>query len=286
MIKPILLYNSDFWGCVKLPKNNPIENLHMMICKQLLGVHRSTTNIGVLLELGRIPLEIYAIKQAVKNWERIKKQMANPLVLASYRDAMRKNILWAARIKSTLEENGMLSFFINSYGDKPFFINKGIFQTLPDQLHQNAFSCINDENSKLRTYAIFKKEFGLEKYITDIKNITIRNRVSKFRLSNHTLMIETGRHNVPFIKKEFRFCPFCRTIVETETHFLLQCPTYRIRREILLQNIAENNPEFPSYTLNEKLEYSMLNIDSNIAKFIFDSFEVRTFLLTHPKRNT
>ena len=28
MIKPILLYNSDFWGCMKLPKNNPIENLH------------------------------------------------------------------------------------------------------------------------------------------------------------------------------------------------------------------------------------------------------------------
>ena len=24
MIKPILLYASDFWGCLKLPKNNPI----------------------------------------------------------------------------------------------------------------------------------------------------------------------------------------------------------------------------------------------------------------------
>ena len=29
MIKPILLYNSDFWGCLKLPKDNPIENLHI-----------------------------------------------------------------------------------------------------------------------------------------------------------------------------------------------------------------------------------------------------------------
>ena len=29
MIKPILLYNLDFWGCMKLPKNNPIENLHV-----------------------------------------------------------------------------------------------------------------------------------------------------------------------------------------------------------------------------------------------------------------
>ena len=28
LIKPILLYASDFWGCLKLPQNNPIENLH------------------------------------------------------------------------------------------------------------------------------------------------------------------------------------------------------------------------------------------------------------------
>ena len=74
MIKHILLYNSDFWGCMKLPKNNPIENLHMLICKQLLGVHRSTTNIGVLLELGRIPLEIYAVKLAVKKLGTYKKE--------------------------------------------------------------------------------------------------------------------------------------------------------------------------------------------------------------------
>ena len=38
MIKPILLYNSDFCECMKLLKNNPIENLHMLIWKQLLGV--------------------------------------------------------------------------------------------------------------------------------------------------------------------------------------------------------------------------------------------------------
>ena len=71
LIKPILLYASDFWGCLKLPKNNPIENLHMMMCKQILGVQKQTTNIGVLLELGRIPLNFFATKFAIKNWERI-----------------------------------------------------------------------------------------------------------------------------------------------------------------------------------------------------------------------
>ena len=67
LIKPILLYVSYFWGCMKLPKCNPIENLHMMMCKQILGVQKQTTNIGVLLELGRTPMYLYAAKFAVKN---------------------------------------------------------------------------------------------------------------------------------------------------------------------------------------------------------------------------
>ena len=71
LIKPILLYNSDYWGCLKLPKNNPIENMHMRFCKEVLGVQRQTTNVGVLLELGRIPITTYGMKSRMKNYTRI-----------------------------------------------------------------------------------------------------------------------------------------------------------------------------------------------------------------------
>ena len=73
LIKPIILYVSDFWGCMKLPKSNPIENLHMMMCKQILGVQKQTTNIGILLELGRVPMGIYAAKSAIKKLGKNKK---------------------------------------------------------------------------------------------------------------------------------------------------------------------------------------------------------------------
>ena len=253
------------------------------MCKQLLGVHKSTTNIGVLLELGRIPLEIYTKKLAVKNWERIKKNQANCLVLASYRDAMGENLLWIESIRNTLEKNGMLSFYINTYDNKPCFINKRIFQTLSDVFHQNAFETIKEMKSKLRTYAIFKKIIGLETYVVKIRNPKIRKQISKFRLSNHTLMIEVGRHkNIP---KEIRFCPFCPNSIETEIHFLFHCPVYSSMREMFLKIVNENKPEYYLYSINEKLEYVMNNIDENVARYINDSFELRTFLLTHPKRN-
>ena len=283
MIKPILLYNSDFWGCMKLPKNNPIENLHIMICKQILGVHRSTTNIGILLELGRIPLNIYAIKMAVKNWERIKKNNANSLVLASYRDAMAENLPWVISVKHILENNGMFSFFTNSYDNKPSFINKRVFQRLSDEFHQNSFESIRDANSKLRTYGLFKNKIGIEKYLLDIKNPESRKQVTKFRLSNHNLMIETGRHRK--IPKEIRFCPFCQNSVETEIHFLFHCPIYSIMRVDLYNTITRENNRFSLFSTEEKLGYIMTHIDNQVVKFINSSFELRTFLLSHSKRN-
>ena len=66
LIEPILLYASDFWGILKMPGSNPIETLFMSFCKQLLGVQKQTTNAGVLLELGQLPLLIRARKKAIK----------------------------------------------------------------------------------------------------------------------------------------------------------------------------------------------------------------------------
>ena len=73
MIKPILTYSSDFWGCLKLPKkDNPVEIMQMKVYKQILGVNRRATNLGVLLKLGRETLDIECIKLGIKNWERIR----------------------------------------------------------------------------------------------------------------------------------------------------------------------------------------------------------------------
>ena len=69
LVQPILLYCSDFWGVLKQPKNNPIENLYNMFLKQILGVQKQTNNLGVLLELGKVPIQFSAIKLATKNWE-------------------------------------------------------------------------------------------------------------------------------------------------------------------------------------------------------------------------
>ena len=283
MIKPILLYNSDFWGCFKMPKNNPIENLYNSILKQLIGVHKSTTNVGVLLEVGVVPITIYARKLAIKNWERIRKNKANFMVIESYKESLKEKLPWIIYIKNLLEENGMLNFFINPYQDKPCFVNKRIFQTLSDVYHQNAFACIRQEGSKLRTYAVFKTEIGFEKYLTHIRNKKIRIQISQFRLSNHKLMIETGRHKK--LQKEWRICPLCNNGIEDEIHFLFTCQIYQPLREVYVTDLLFENPYFQFYDVWKKLKYLMVNIDRNTGKYIYNCFELRNLLLNKPKRN-
>ena len=73
LIKPIILYGSDFLGLLPSRKYDKIEKLNMF-CRHLLGVGKKTTTNGVLLEIGRTPLNLYAKKSAIKNWERIRNE--------------------------------------------------------------------------------------------------------------------------------------------------------------------------------------------------------------------
>lgn len=137
------------------------------------------------------------------------------MLLASYNDAIDENLPWISRTKDTLEKHGFLALFLNEYENHPYFIYKKLYQRLSDSVHQNTFESIKSDDSKLRSYAIFKKEIGYEKYLSEIKKTSTRIQVTKLRLSNHTLMIEIGRHTKRKIEKERRFCPFCPKSTET-----------------------------------------------------------------------
>ena len=281
LVMPILLYASDFWGCMKLAKGNPIDTLNLRICKQVLGVQKQTTNIGVLLELGKILLHIDAIKLSIKNWERIRKGNANKILCASYQEAVNLNLPWIDRIRFYLESSGLLSFFLNQYTDKPVFIYNKICQRLSDIFHQEAFNTISSDDSKLRTYGLVKKYIRCENYLSDIKNVNDRRSFSKFRLSNHSLMIERGRFTK--IPKEERFCPFCVNLVETEIHFLVYCPTYQSLRVKYLKDVIGKTLNFEHYTDTQKFQYLISHEGPMIPRLVKCCMELREQLLSQYK---
>ena len=278
MIKPILLYNSDFWGCLKIPKNNPIENVHMRFCKEVLGVQRQTTNIGVLLELGRIPIMLYGIKNCIKNWSRIHiSGRANEIVLLTHRMSLNFSLKWTQEAKSCLDRSGIGS------ETKSVTIFNMVFKRLKDTFYQEAFVDINRDRSKLRTFGKLKTDIGMTKYLTSAKYIDSRIALSKIRLSNHDLMIEKGRHLG--INKTERFCPFCPHLIESEEHFLLQCETFATFRRTLISEI-KNIVALPDQLLGQGMLTTLLNdenIVNQVGNYIRKAFQCRRFLMDKHK---
>ena len=278
LIKPILLYASDFWGSLKMPRNNPIENVHIKFCKDILGVQKQTTNIGVLLELGEIPITIYAKKNCIKNYLRINDKRANNILISSVNTFQTSPSSWISTNKNLLDKIGIGSTTL-------FESIKIIFGRMKDIFHQESFSDLMRIDSKLRTFGKIKTNVGMEKYLLSSIKLGERNAISKLRLSNHDLMIEKGRHWK--IDKSLRFCPFCPDLIETEQHFLMACKSFKLFRAELLEKVVGIIPHF-----NQLLEHEQFIILLSHEKaliytgnFIYKAFQIRTFLIENHKNS-
>ena len=119
----------------------------------------------------------------------------------------------------------------------------------------------------MRTYAKFKTINKLEDYLLYTNNIINRFSISKLRLSNHKLKIETGRYeNLPVEK---RLCEHCQKI-DDEFHFIIECSLFDNERNLLFHNISKVDDNFTSADRNNKFKIifkSAKNICDEVGKF-------------------
>jgi len=184
---------------------------------------------------------------------------------------------WAAQIKMWLDELGFSDVWNNQKHMVPNFMS--IKQRIIDQYKQLWLANIT-ESRKLKWYRLFKENFCLEqeKYLLCINNYKFRNALCKFRVSAHSLEIETGRYNATPLNQ--RVCKFCSAPqVENEYHFLLVCPVYtNLRRKFL--------PRFCwSFANVQKFRYLMCTNSErsilNIGKYVFYAFKLRKEMLSN-----
>ena len=180
-----------------------------------------------------------AKKNCVKNWERIAlDRKANDIIIRSYDYNITKDTGWYMLVKNCVSKIGLSTIFTKKTKKCP---NAIVFCRERDIFHQEAFSQIQNA-SKLQTFSLVKTNIGIENYLIDVQNVPERISLSKLRLSNHTLMIETGRHKK--IEREKRFCPFCSSKVEDEFHFIVECPIYNHLRWELWNIIKRTMPDY------------------------------------------
>ena len=95
------------------------------------------------------------------------------------------------------------------------------------------------KKNKLRTLRKFKLTHDYENYLTNVRNINHRVAITKLRLSNHKLAIETGRYVKPYQPPDQRICPLCKTGIEDEEHFLMNCIAHRDPRRELFNTLKK-----------------------------------------------
>ena len=304
-IKPIILYGCENWGTINItPKRKSSslfdifkdwesEKLHHKFCKYILGVTKLCTNIGVLTELGRYPLYIDMLKQVFMYWHRLENSPSN-LLNNAYKEYMHLHSL----------NKGNNSWYTNIlfYGEKLNFnlaycktLSKYKFKKSLKQCLRNSFletwkvtrdSYLQDKG-KLSTYFKFKFSFGKETYLSSINNGNCRI-LTKFRLSNHKLRVETGRHErrvnmsgkLESIPRCERLCQYCNlNVTEDEHHFLLQCPLYVTSRTILLDDLFMEYPKLRILNSQNLFIWIMTNDNDNfikkLCKFLTSNLEVR-----------
>ena len=143
--------------------------------------------------------------------------------------------------------------------NKSFSI-KNTFQ----QQYQKKWHELVQASPKALVYKSYKNSIRYEQYLSTVQNRFDRRIITKLRLSDHCLAIESGRHTKPQTPREKRFCKECPNKIKDETHFILSCPSFSSERNNFLESMQVLYPNFSSIpTDNQRMIFLSTNEDGN-----------------------
>ena len=168
---------------------------------------------------------------------------------------------WASKIKSILDKCSMSYLWDDYTNAGSAWIKLSVAERLRDMDKQNWQNEV-DHNALCTNYRIFKRSFGMEKYLLDLNN-SERISLSKFRCGSHKLPVSTGRYlpnNTP------KLCTLCTSEDRgDEYHYALICPSLSAERTKYVKSCYTTR-------LNTMKMYQLLNTTNvkelfNLAKF-------------------
>ena len=143
---------------------------------------------------------------------------------------------------------------------------------------KNTSNQTRKSNRKLVFYLTFTHDTKYSSFLELITNEDHRKAAAKFRMGNHNLKIETGRHSYPKIPENLRTCDHCET-GNIETHFSFRYKLYNQIRNTLYNNIESRYQSFTKMNTKDAVLFLFNNVDSfvckNVAYFIYERFRIR-----------
>ncbi len=216
-------------------------------------MHRHTTNNACRAELGKYPLIIKIQKRAIKFWKHLK--LSDPqsyhYKALQYQEMSKESKPFLHLIQSFSPDASLTSTDALTHNIRTNQITAQIKQS-----YITHWQTQTQQQSKMQCYLSLKREYSMAEYLYTVSDKKLRSTLTRYRLSRHKLMIETGRHRQTWLPPEQRLCSHCDlNQMETELHFLTECSKYTDIRTVFYNKIQQIHPTFKTLPDQEKLAY-------------------------------
>ncbi len=283
VVEPILTYNCEVteayipntWDLDKFSNKiwesgHELNKVVLSFLRQILGVHKKTTNMALMAETGKFPICLKIFTHIIKYWMRLSTTQNNMLheaYILNCQNNLEGKKSWMKIVDFLLDytnttKNNFPSTEKEIDGKMKLFRTKLVSNFMKWWKNQATVTGSN----KLDFYYKYKKNFIFEKYLDNVPRGT-RIPLTRLRLSCHALPIETGRYSKKKIERKDRLCPICHLQeVGDEEHYLRRCTNEMLKqtRTKFLSDIKTQCQQMASFTINNIIEYCMILNDPNI----------------------
>ena len=206
MIRPIMLYGSDVWG-INNARTKDLDTLFLCFAKHCLGVKKSTCNMMIYGDSGRLPLSLQCINNVLKYYHRLMHMPKQKLARRVFDELNSLHeqgfTTWVTKANHLVHKHG-IELNTTNYREFKHVCSEKLkakyIETWQEELVDVA------KNPLLRFYNTIKQNFGVEKYLY-LSQYKYSNSIAKIRYSSHSLPIEKGRHlEIPLILRNCAVC--------------------------------------------------------------------------------
>ena len=230
-----ILYGCEVWGDVSY-LNAKVSAIEIQILKRILNVNKGTCNDIIFFELKRPNI--------------VSKIMDRQYVFFQKLFSLSEDDTVILKLISLCKQSSILDYYFNLQGN-----NCSIFLTaLEHKIQLDNSSMISYYRNLIKP----EKSCIYQAFVNDY----YRRIITRWRLSNHQLKIETGRYARPYVPREARRCVFCN-LLEDEDHVIFVCPIYQPIRVKYTRLLTDNNSI--SMILNPNN-----NMVVDVAKLLYD----------------
>ena len=255
-------------------EKDPVERLHLQFFKYYLGLNKRAPNVAARNEVGRLSLKSRIYRNVLHFWLHLKAlpddNIARQCLYISENLALSHDQSFMNSINTLLIKYNHTTSTSFSITNKNPNSLKQYVSTLSSNIEKDSIAHqmkLIKMNTKLNFYSKFINNTNSSDCYDLVKNMRHRRILAKFRVGNHNLQIEKGRHTKPLTPRELRSCECCHSKnVEDECHFFFDCVSYADLRNNLVYDIRKYCKSFKNLSDEDLIAFFFNSVDPVICK--------------------